>query len=60
MTSFDLPASRDQNIAASAVIEFDPSDTDEPLVPILRNRQKRSASSVNGQQSDYRFESSIL
>ena len=56
--SFDLPASRDQSIAASAVIEFDLSDTDEPLVlDFKESAEKIGAVEVNGQQSDYRFES---
>ena len=59
--SFDLPASRDQNIAASAVIEFDLSDTDEPLVlDFKESAEKIGAVEVNGQQSDYRFESEHL
>ena len=59
--SFDLPASRSQSIAASSVIEFDLSDTDESLVlDFKESAEKIGAVEVNGQQSDYRFESEHL
>ena len=59
--SFDLPASPDQRIPASAVIEFDLSETDEPLVlDFKESAAKIGAVEVNGQPSDYRFESEHL
>ena len=59
--SFDLPASPDQRIPASAVIEFELSETDEPLVlDFKESAEKLGAVEVNGQPSDYRFESEHL
>ena len=54
--SFDLPASPDQRIPASAVIEFELSETDEPLVlDFKESAEKLGAVEVNGQPSDYRL-----
>ncbi len=59
--SFDLPASPDQRIPASAVIEFELSETNEPLVlDFKESAEKLGAVEVNGQPSDYRFESEHL
>ena len=59
--SFDLPASPDQRIPASAVIEFELSEADEPLVlDFKESAEKLGAVEVNGQPSDYRFESEHL
>ena len=59
--SFDLPVSPDQRIPASAVIEFELSETDEPLVlDFKESAEKLGAVEVNGQPSDYRFESEHL
>ena len=59
--SFDLPASPDQHIPATAVIEFELSEADEPLVlDFKESAEKLGAVEVNGQPSDYRFESEHL
>ena len=59
--SFDLPASPDQRIPASAVIEFELSEADEPLVlDFKESAEKLGAVEVNGQPSDYGFESEHL
>ncbi|MEC8356526.1 MAG: M1 family aminopeptidase [Pseudomonadota bacterium] len=59
--SFDLPARPDQRIPASAVIEFELSEADEPLVlDFKESAEKLGSVEVNGQPSDYRFESEHL
>ena len=59
--TFDLPATIDQGISASSIIEFELSDVSEPLILDFReSAEKISSVVVNGQRSDYRFDSEHL
>ncbi len=59
--TFDLPATIDQAISASSIIEFELSDVSEPLILDFReSAEKISSVVVNGQRSDYRFDSEHL